>query len=298
MFNPKEEAMKNSLLQHNLLYIDEHLTCNHYMVDIGTGWRYQELDIGEQIMYDSARYNHLLFFLEGRCSLTCNQFANREFTAGEMVVVPRMAAITGKVIASLKFMDMVFAVPKSGCDKLALQSLGPLCEQLMYDFQPIEIRYPLSAFLDLLVYCLQNGMNCAHLHDLKHQEVFFYFRGFYTKEEVATLFYPIIARSFDFREFVYENAPKCTSLHQLIEMSNMSQRSFYRKFTSEFNIAPREWMLKQLCQRIIYELTQPDVTINDLINRFDFASAASFNRFCQRHFQLTPMQLLTKYRTI
>lgn len=289
--------MKNSLLQHDLLYIGEHLTCNHYMADIGTGWIYQELDSGEQIMYESARNNHLLFFLEGSCMLTCNQFVNREFKAGEIVLLPRMAAIAGKVISPLKFVDMAFTVPLSGCDKLTLQTYRPLCEQLTYDFQPIEIRYPLSAFLDLLVYCFRNGMNCAHLHELKHREVFFYFRGFYTKEEVATLFYPIIAKSFDFREFVYDNAPKCTSLAQLIEMSNMSQRSFHRKFTAEFNVAPRDWMMKQICQRIIHDLTQPNITIKDIIDRFDFASAASFNRFCQRYFQLTPKQLLTKYQT-
>ena len=267
------------------------------MADIGTGWIYQELGSGEQIMYGSVNNNHLLFFWEGSCTLTCNQFVDREFKAGEMVLVPRMAVVTGKVISPLKFVDMAFTTPLSGCDKLALQAQRPLCEQLTYDFQPIQIRYPLSAFLDLLVYCLKNGMNCAHFHELKHKEVFFYFRGFYTKREVATLFYPIIAKSFDFREFVYDNAPKCTSLAQLVEMSNMSRRSFYRKFTNEFDIAPRDWMLKQICQRIIHDLTQPDTTISDIIDRFDFSSAASFNRFCQRHFQLTPKQLFAKYRT-
>lgn len=288
--------MKNSLLRNDLLYIGEHLTCNHYMADIGTGWLYREIDADEQIMYQSLQNNHLVFFMEGNSVLSCNQFVNRTFQAGEMILLPRMASISGKASTPLKFVDMAFAAPMSGCDKLILQNLYELCEQLTYDFQPVKIRYPLSAFLDLLVYCLKNGMNCAHLHELKHKEVFFYFRGFYTKEEIATLFYPIIAKSFDFRGFVYENAPKCTSLAQLIEMSNMSQRTFYRKFTREFNVSPQKWMLQQICQRIIHEATQPDVSIADIIERLDFASPASFAQFCQRHFQLTPTQLLAKYQ--
>ena len=57
--------MKNSLLRNDLLYIGEHLTCNHYMADIGTGWLYREIDADEQIMYQSLQNNHLVFFMEG-----------------------------------------------------------------------------------------------------------------------------------------------------------------------------------------------------------------------------------------
>lgn len=288
--------MKKSLLN-NLLYINEHLTCNNYMTDIGIGWIYDELAPGEQLMYEFTQNNHLLFFIEGSCELTCNQFINREFKAGEIVLIPRMSAIAGKVVSNLVFVDMAFMVPLSGCDKLGLQAFNSLCEQITYDFKPLEIRYPLSEFLDLLIYCLRNGINCTHFHELKHKEVFFYFRGFYTKEELAELFYPLVAKSLDFKQFIYAKASECTSLAQLVELSGMSERSFYRKFVHEFNITPREWMQKQICQQIIQSITNPEIRINDIIDRFDFASPASFNRFCKRHFKLTPTQLFAKYRS-
>lgn len=35
--------MKNPLLLHDLLYIGEHQTCNHYRADVGSGFIYEEL---------------------------------------------------------------------------------------------------------------------------------------------------------------------------------------------------------------------------------------------------------------
>ena len=177
--------MKNPLLLHDLLYIGEHQTCNHYRADVGSGFIYEELEAGETERLDTVRRNHLLILLEGRCSLDCNQFSGRDFSAGEMILVPRSAAFSGRTLTRVRLLDMAFEKPESGCDRLVLQSYHTLCRQLRYDFRPTEIRYPLTAFFDLLVFCLKNGMSCAHLHEMKHRELFFYLRGFYSKEEIA-----------------------------------------------------------------------------------------------------------------
>lgn len=51
-----------------------------------------------------------------------------------------------------------------------------------YLFEPIKIRYPLTPFLEVLIHCIRNGMNCLHLHTLMQQELFFLLRGFYEKK--------------------------------------------------------------------------------------------------------------------
>lgn len=76
-----------------------------------------------------------------------------------------------------------------------LQSYYDLCNDIHYDFTPLEIRHPLNEFIDLLVFCLKSGMNCAHLHEIKHKEFFLYLRGFYTKEEIVQLFFPIMGKN-------------------------------------------------------------------------------------------------------
>ena len=139
-------------------------------------------------------------------------------------------------------------------------------------------------------------MSCAHLHEMKQRELFFYLRGFYSKEEIAGLFYPIVSRSFDFRNFVFENYRKVHSLKELIDLSPMSRSTFLRRFKSEFNDTAHDWMLKQTCQRIVGEIACPETTIKDLMAKFGFDSHSSFNRFCKANFHCTPSELIRRYR--
>lgn len=291
------ETRNNNLLLHDLTYIGEHLTCNHYMADVGTGFIYEELPQGASLTQSPVQHNHLLIFLEGECTLSCNQFLDRKFSGNQMILIPRMADFKGCVERELKMLDMAFDAPMSGCDKLVLQAYHPLCMQINYDFRAIEVRYPLTAFVDLLVYCLKNGMSCAHLHEMKHKELFFYLRGFYKKEEVAELFYAIIGRSFDFRSFVLENYRKTNSLQELIALSNMSARSFMRKFKDEFGITAHRWLAQQTCSQIIHALAEPEVSLKKIMDDFGFESSSNFNRFCRLYFQCTPSELVKRHRT-
>ena len=89
--------MKNELQFHDLLYVNEHRTCYHYMTEIGTGFIYDELKAGEGFRLSNLHRNHLLLFLDGSCTLSYNQFINRHFKAGEMVLIPGAAEFQGTV---------------------------------------------------------------------------------------------------------------------------------------------------------------------------------------------------------
>ena len=288
--------MKNELQFHDLLYVNEHRTCYHYMAEIGTGFIYDELKAGEGFRLSNLHRNHLLLFLDGSCTLSYNQFINRHFKAGEMVLIPGAAEFQGTVDEDLKLLNMSFETPMNGCDKLLLQSFQSRYIQVQYDFRPLPIRYPLDAFAEQLSYCLRNGINCAHFHELKHKELFFYIRGFYTKDEIVEFFYPIVGQSFDFRKFVFDNYRKIRTLYELIELSNMSRNSFMRKFKAEFGITAKQWMLKQTCQRMAYAFTQPEATVKEVMAELGFDSPSNFNRFCKANFQCSPSELLRRYR--
>ena len=283
--------MKKDLQLHDLLYLNEHQTCYHYMSEIGTGFIYDELKAGEVFRPTNLSCNHLLFILEGACTLSCNQFSDRHFSANQLVLIPSNAIFRGSVTKDMKFLNMSFETPMSECDKLVLQTYHSLCTQIQYDFKPLPLRYPLTTFAEQLSYCLRNGINCAHFHELKHKELFFYLRGFYTKEEIAELFYPLIGRSFDFRKFIYENYHKTNSLSELVELSNMSRSSFARKFKSEFGVTAKQWMLKQTCQRLAYAFTKPEATIKEIMLEAGFDSPSNFNRFCKTNFHHSPTEM-------
>lgn len=279
-----------------LFYLDEHINCNNFLHDVETGFTYHEEKEGGVLDNElSQTYNHLLFFLEGACTLSCDEFHGRTIHEGEMILIPRSSSFHGKANKTTKWLQMTFALPHSGCDRLVLEGYQSYCGAIQYNFQPLAIREPLTYFIDLMVFYLRSGMNCAHLHAMKHAELFFSLRGFYTKEEIATLFYPIIGRPLSFREQIQKWQDKEHSLMQLAEECNMSQMAFLKRFKEEYNETYFRWEMRRKCDRILADMTIPDITIKEVMSRHGFCAAPNFNRFCRTNFGCTPSELLKRY---
>ena len=141
--------METKLMKSELLYIEEHLSCQNYMTTIETGFKYLEFDKNTEFEEDTTSKNYLLFFLKGDFTITCNQFHNRSFHAGEMILIPRSSRLKGIGENGSSLLSMFFDMPEGNCDKLILQSLSELCNNIEYDFSPIRIHYPLTPFLEV-----------------------------------------------------------------------------------------------------------------------------------------------------
>lgn len=289
--------MEQEVILHRLLYINEHLSCGNYLSDINIGFLYIEPTERIIIERESVSRNYLFLVTKGEISITCNLFENRVISQGEMILISRSSKFRWEANTSSAILILGFDIPQNPCDKLNFQSLYNLRDEIEYDFQPIPIRHPITAFNDLLIYLLKNGMNCSHLHLLKQQELFLLLRGFYSKEELATLFYPIIGRDVDFKEFVLKNFQNVNNINGLIELSCMSKSSFFTKFKETFGITAKQWLLKQKEQIIVYESSKPGNAIKDIMAACGFDSPAMFNQFCKHHFHCTPKELIQKYRT-
>lgn len=290
--------METKHTKSKLLYIEEHLSCQNYMTTIETGFKYLEFNRDAKFKEENTKKNYLLFFLEGDFTISCNQFHNKTFHAGEMVLIPRSSRLKGVAETNSNLISMFFDIPESSCDKLILQSLSDICNSIEYNFAPIKIHYPLIPFLEVLTHCIKNGMNCVHLHDLMQREFFFLLRGFYGKQEIAALFYPIIGKEMNFKDFVIQNYTKVDNIEQLIALSNLGRSCFFTKFNDVFGMTAKQWILKQKNQRILEEMTKPGVCIKDVIEELGFDSQVYFNRYCKHHFGCTPKQLIERCQTV
>ena len=282
----------------NLLYIKEHLSCRNYFEKVENGFKYIEFTCEEVILEEQISWNYLLFVLEGECIINCNQFRNRMFQKGMIVLLPKMAMAEIKVTAGTKLLSLSFDVPLNICDKFILQSLSSICDKLEYNFQPLRIRYPLPPYLEVVRYCLTNKMDCGHFHALLQQELFFLLRGFYMKEELALLFYPIISTELSFKDFVIDNYSKVSNVNDLISLSNMGKSSFYSKFKEVFGMSAKQWLLKQQDMHIISKVMATETTVIELMEEFKFESQAHFTHYCKQHFDCTPRELIMKYRAV
>lgn len=281
----------------DLLYINEHFSCRNYLADVTTGFKFEELPVGAAMQQESVTQNYILMILQGECTMTSGFYPQRIFKEGEMVLIPKSSRFEGEVIKDVKVLVFSFDIPLSSCDKFTLESYSDYCRTVDYNFSSIPIRTPLKDFADLLIYLLNKGMKCGHLFEIKHKEFFLLLRGFYSKEEIVTLLYPIISRTLSFKDFILENYTKVESIEQLIERSHLSRSSFYQKFKEDFGITAKQWMLKQQARAVRAKASEPHVSIKDLMDVLNYSSPAQFNRFCREYLGCTPGELLRLYQS-
>ncbi len=60
-------------MKSELLYIEEHLSCQNYMTTIETGFKYLEFDKNAEFEEDTTSKNYLLFFLKGDFTISFPQ---------------------------------------------------------------------------------------------------------------------------------------------------------------------------------------------------------------------------------
>jgi AraC-like DNA-binding protein len=152
----------------------------------------------------------------------------------------------------------------------------------------------LEAFLNTLVVYLDNGANCRHLHEIKQKELFFIFRFYYSKENLAAFFAPIIGDSFTFKKAVLDNYTNISSVKELAKVCNYSISSFHRQFKAVFNNQPSVWLQGQKLQIITKMLADPRIQFCNIVDEFGFSSASHFTVFCKIHLGMTPTQYRKK----
>lgn len=143
-----------------------------------------------------------------------------------------------------------------------------------------------------MIHYLKSGIKCAHLFEIKHKEFFLLLRGFYTREQVSYLLYPILGKVLSFKDFILSNYVKAGSIENLISMSHLSKSSFYDKFKSDFGMTAKQWMLQQQMNIVRAKACEPQVTIKDLMDVIGYSSPTHFNRFCRTYLECTPGELL------
>lgn len=279
----------------NLYYVNEHLACKNYLKDDNRGFVYWELKEKEhRTTAMPTQWNYLAVVLEGRIKVNCETWTNREIGSGEMVLIPKSSFVEGECLADCKILTFAFDTPTTICDKLNFKYLAELSSQIDYNLNTLPVRYPVTLFFELLLYYLAQQANCFHLHEMKGNELFLCLRFFYTKEELASIFYPILSRSQDFHSFILENYPKVKSVKELIELSHMSRSVFYDKFTSEFGMPAKQWLTEKFMAKIAYRASEPGITVKKLMADLDFPSLSQFQVYCKHNFGCTPSDLISR----
>ena len=284
--------MNKQLHFKDLFYVEKYTCYKEHTINKRIGFIYFDFPTTtkQRVVVDR---NIIILVMNGSISLTYNQYVNCVFTAGDMIFIPKQSEVTGSILEDSSFIHMAFNAPINPHDKRLFEFLSDRIHEVEeLNMATLRMNSPMLNFANSLIIYLKSNGDCPDLHEIKHQEMFMILRLYYTEDQFAKFFRPVIGKSFDFHDFVLDNYTSCHTIKDLIARSNMCKTVFMKKFKETFAVTAYQWMLEQVCKKIITEASQPGVTIKDVMFEAGIDSPTHFNRICRRHFNKTPKELI------
>lgn len=285
----------------SLLYLEEHTACGDYVSAVNTGFQFMNLGKGKHFQYnDEQRVNVLIFLIKGEAAIIRN---GKQYTMKEGTIflyeAHNKVKFSMEAVKDCHLMIHYFDIPIEFCHRLDLESLYRYISD--NDINPDGVSFlPIhenisSDFIPPLKHLMDVRARCKHLIELKHQELFFYFRFFYTKQHLAEFFQPLLSPSLDFKQVVLANYSNATTAKHLAELCHYSEASFKAEFMKNFGETPYSWFSRQRLEAVKMKLKDVNTPFATIISDFNFSSPAHFTTYCKRNLGKTPKDWRREY---
>lgn len=266
----------------------EHLSCHHYATQANSGWIL--VNGAEQQLYrGETEYHSILFCTKGSMRLATGDDLC-ELRAEQMKFIPRGSSVYASLSRDGELLDAYFDIIDFICDKISLQQLKDLKEEVVYNPDPLEVRGAIHSLLATLRIYLEDKAQCAYLHELKVKELFWNLRAYYSREELASFLWPVLGVSKFHSDVI--NAFTCNvKVSDLAKRVYMATSTFYKQFREEFGETPEQWIRMQSNKQILFLIQDYDLSIGEIASRLSFGSLSSFSRYCSKNFGYSPTAL-------
>jgi AraC-like DNA-binding protein len=242
---------------------------------------------------DSGK-SHLVCVLRGELSVYYNELHPIKVKERELFLIPRSAAYSLTVLSAGQMIVCSFSSLNAVCNKLNFRIYAAMLPLIQFRFASLPIHEVLNKFLVILPDYIKKGINTEPLCTLKFQELFLLLGYLYNKEEMSSLFYPVLGQSPDFKNRVIQYFPHVNNVNELAQKMGMGRASFDIKFKKEFGLTPLQWILKEKAKHVYFSLSEPENTLSDIIIKHNFNSSTHLNRFCRQQFGCSPSELRKK----
>lgn len=278
-----------------LFYLEEHKTCYHYAERATATFKVYHLQHDSPPARACLERSLIVFVVEGESLIRYGAGKPFVVPAGRFFLVEPGTLFTGHQSSPALVMTMAFVGSPQLCNIYTLENLANDTQGAALPAEghfTLPIRPRLREFLDLVRHCLDDGLSCVHYHELKRAEFFQLLRAYYSKEELAALFCPLLGVDHDFRRQVLEAYARADcDVATLAARLNLSTATFQRKFKQTFHETAGKWLLDRKAERIIRQLKTTSLTFDQICFENGFSSLAYFSNFCKRVFGKTPTEL-------
>ena len=167
--------------------------------------------------------NNLVFILHGEMEVIYGDLYPRLISGGNMILLTPLSRCVCKAVSTVELIILGFGTLNHSCDKYIFQNLTPFFSLIKYEFRELEIRESLDRFLQLMQNYEQNQVPMADLASRKIQELFIILHAYYTSDELAMLFYPLLGKNMEFKKLVVDYYLHVKSAGEFAELCGYSQ---------------------------------------------------------------------------
>ena len=241
-----------------------------------------------------SNHNRLFFLIEGKV-IWEHEYSSNTYESGTILLIPhkskgKMQIVENSIITILCVQSRFFF-----CEHFPLQMLHQWKKNFHKSSYPVshslQINNAISRYLDNIDNLISSGMRCQYFYAIKLQELFFYFRAYYSINELFSFFLPLLNGDSEFTELVYKNYESAKTIAELANVTHYSVSGFKKRFIKVFGLSPHHWIIKEKTKKIYNEITCTTKPFKEISMQYHFYSISHFNRFCKKMFGIPPARL-------
>lgn len=279
----------------SLFYRQEHTTCYNYQLQPEATFKVLQFKKSQKLQLLEVEHSVIVFLLEGEALITCNSYKDQIHKAGEIALLPRNSCCYVSLLKDTTILSCSFVQNIDFCSRFSFEHLLDfLPKKYVYNFKKLPVREVLNLFFTLVKRCLDDGLNCVHYHELMQKELFIILRAYYTKEELATFFYPLLGKDMGFKDYVMTNYLSIKDIPDFARQMNLSVDTFKRRFKEAFGESAHKWITLRKSELIYRDLVVSEKTFTEITTEYGFSSQAYLSTFCKKYFDKSPRELRDK----
>lgn len=233
---------------------------------------------------------YILFILEGQIKLKDTKDIHLCKT-NQMILLGYTHKYSITALTKGTILVLSFTTHYHVCVNLNAERIWRAMNSLTYKFNTLEMNFPMLEFVKSIMFYLDHKIYCDYLQESKAVEIFIIYRFFYTSEELANFFYPVLYKDLSFDTLVRTNCEKAKTVQDLANLCGYNLSKFKKLFTTHFGISPYQWMQQQKTSIIKARLLDKSVPIKSIAYEFGFVDQSHLNTFCKKYLKATPLQI-------
>ncbi len=251
---------------------------------------------GSSRMSEGSRESVIVFVFSGSFSIILESHEKLIVGSNQAILIPLSSKYEVKVLKDMHCLCCYFNMDDLLMMNCPVRELVFLSKDLSYDFRAINFDGIMTSYLSLLLEYQKCISDAYYLYGLKRTELFYLLFKYYSLQEMACFFYPVISEDMKFKEFVINNYLKVRSVEEFASLANYSVQGFIKRFEKNFDEAPYRWISQKKAERIRFDLESGIMTFQEISYKYLFSSYRSFLAFCKTQFGLSPSKIARRKR--